>query len=196
MNSYLRPAIVLSLLMTLLTGLAYPLAFTGLAQRVFPLAANGSLIEKDGKVIGSALIGQDFATERYFHPRPSATTAPDPADASKTIDAPYNAASSSGSNLAPSAKALKEAIAERGAAYGGGPQPADLVTASGSGLDPHLSPAAALAQVARVAKARGIEQQKLRELVDRLSEARDWGVLGQPRVHVLNLNLALDKLAP
>lgn len=196
LNTYLRPTLILSLLLTLLTGLAYPLAFTKFAQSVFPQAANGSLVERGGVIVGSSLIGQSFTSERYFKGRPSATTAPDPADASKTVDAPYNAASSSGSNLAPSAKALKDAITERAAPYGEGPQPADLVTASGSGLDPHLSLAAALVQVPRVAKARGLEESALRDLIERQTETRDLGVLGQPRVNVLALNLALDRLKP
>jgi K+-transporting ATPase ATPase C chain len=196
MNTYLRPALVLALLLTLITGLAYPLAFTKFAQGVFPRAANGSLVERGGVIVGSSLIGQSFTSDRYFKGRPSATTATDPADAGKTVDAPYNATSSSGSNLAPSAKSLRDAIAERAAAYGEGPQPADLVTASGSGLDPHITPAAALVQVPRIAKARGLEEVALRDLIEHHTEARDLGVLGQPRVNVLSLNLTLDRLKP
>lgn len=196
MNTYFRPAFAILILLTLITGVAYPFAVTGLAQVIAPYAANGSLVTRDGKVVGSALIGQNFASERYFQGRPSATSTADPADATKTVDAPYNAASSTGSNLGPSSKALKEAIAERVAAYGGGPVPADLVTTSGSGLDPHLSPAAALLQVPRVAKARGITEEDLRRLVDQQVEGREFGILGQPRVNVLALNLALDKARP
>jgi K+-transporting ATPase ATPase C chain len=196
MNTYFRPAFAVLILLMLITGLAYPIAITGLAQAIFPGAANGSLIMKDGKVIGSSLIGQSFSSERYFQGRPSATSIADPADATRTIDAPYNAASSTGSNLGPSSKALKAAITERAAAYSGGPVPADLVTASGSGLDPHLSPAAALMQASRVAKARGLPEEALRLLVETQTEGREFGMLGQPRVNVLMLNLALDKTKP
>ncbi|OYU48201.1 MAG: potassium-transporting ATPase subunit C [Rhizobiales bacterium PAR1] len=196
MNTYLRPALSILLLLTLITGVAYPFAMTGLAQMLFPHAANGSLIERDGKLVGSALIGQNFVSERYFHSRPSATSTADPVDATKTIDAPYNAASSSGSNLGSSSKALKDAIVERAAAYGQGPLPADLVTASGSGLDPHLSPAAALVQVTRIAKSRGIPVDALQRMVEGHIEGRELGVIGQPRVNILVLNLALDKIKP
>jgi potassium-transporting ATPase KdpC subunit len=196
MNTYLRPAFSILLLLTLITGVAYPFAITGLAQMLFPHAANGSLIERDGKVVGSSLIGQNFVSARYFHARPSATSTADPADATKTIDAPYNAASSSGSNLGPGSTALKEAIAGRAAAYGQGPVPADLVTASGSGLDPHVSPAAARFQVERVAQARGLPVEAVQRLVETQIEGRDLGVIGQPRVNVLALNLALDKIKP
>jgi K+-transporting ATPase ATPase C chain len=196
MNAYFRPAFALLAMLTLITGVVYPFAITGLAQIVFPDAANGSLVTREGKVIGSSLIGQNFISERYFQSRPSATSTTDPADATKTIEAPYNAASSTGSNLGPSSKALREVIAERAAAFGGGPVPADLVTASGSGLDPHLSPAATLLQMPRVAKARGISEEDLRLLVEHQVEGREFGVLGQPRVNVLMLNLALDKAKP
>lgn len=195
MTSYLRPSLVLLGLFSLLTGAAYPLAVTGFAQAVFPAKANGSPVVKDGAIIGSALIGQSFASERYFHGRPSATSAPDPQDASKNVDSPYNAANSTGSNLGPSSASLKTAIEGRVAALGGGPQPADLVTASGSGLDPDLSPQAALVQVARVAKARGLAEESLRRLVQDQIEPRFLGVLGEPRVNVLALNLALDRVA-
>lgn len=194
MTAYLRPSIVLLGVFSLLTGAAYPLAVTGVAQAVFPSQANGSPVERDGAVIGSALIGQPFASGRYFHGRPSATSAPDPQDAAKTIASPYNAASSTGSNLGPSSAALGQAIAERAAALGGGVQPADLVTASGSGLDPHVSPPAALAQVGRVAKERGLPEDRVRQLVLEQVETRLLGVLGEPRVNVLALNLALDRL--
>jgi len=194
--SVIRPAFVLTLLFTLLTGLLYPLAITGIGQVLMPARANGSLITRSGVVVGSSLIGQAFASERYFHSRPSATSTADPADASKTIDAPYNAAASTGSNLGPSSKALLEAVEGRAKALGPGAQPADLVTASASGLDPHISPAGALAQVARVARARSLPEAQLRALVDRQVEGRDLAILGEPRVNVLTLNLALDALKP
>ncbi|MDC7786332.1 potassium-transporting ATPase subunit KdpC [Rhodoplanes sp. TEM] len=194
MLSILRPALVLLALFTLLTGVAYPLAVTGLARILAPAQAGGSLVVRDGAVVGSALIGQAFGADRYFHGRPSATTAPDPADPAKTVEAPYNAAASSGSNLAPSATALKEAVAARAAALGVTPAPADLVTASASGLDPHVSPQGALVQVARVAAARGLPEAAVRGLVERHVEDRTFGVLGEPRVNVLALNLALDAL--
>lgn len=194
----LRPAIVLLLLMTALTGLAYPLAITGIAQVAFPSQANGSLIERDGKVVGSALIGQAFASDRYFHGRPSATVGPDPADPARTVAQPYNAANSGGSNYGPTAKALidrmGEDVARRKRENPGAPVPTDLVTSSGSGLDPDLSPEAAAFQVSRVAKARGIQESVLRQLVDAHTEGRALGVLGEARVNVLQLNLALDAL--
>lgn len=196
MTSYLRPSLVLLGLFSLLTGAAYPLAVTGVAQAVFPAKANGSPVMKNGVVIGSALIGQSFTSDRYFHGRPSATSAADPQDPSKTVDSPYNAANSTGSNLGPSSAALKTAIAERVAALGGGPQPADLVTASSSGLDPHISPAAALAQIGRIAATRSLAEERLRQLVQAQTEPRLLGVLGEPRVNVLALNLALDRLVP
>src|ERR1700678_3375824 len=159
---HIRPAIVMIVLMTLITGLAYPLAMTGIARVVFPYQANGSLIERDGKVIGSSLIGQNFTSEKYFHGRPSATTDTDPKDPSKTIPAPYNAANSGGSNLGPTSKALvdrvKDDTAKLQAETPGVPVPADLVTTSASGLDPDITPAGALFQVPRVAKARGLSQ--------------------------------------
>ncbi len=196
MNTYIRPAFVLLLLFTLITGLAYPLAITGFAQIVLPKQANGSLILKDGKVIGSSLVGQSFTSDRYFRGRPSATSAIDPDDATKTVDSPYNAASSTGSNLGPSSKLLKEAIAERSAAVGIVPAPADLVTTSASGLDPHISPAAAMVQIARVAKLRSIPESSLQALVIKLTEGRDFGLLGEPRINVLALNLGLDAMKP
>jgi K+-transporting ATPase ATPase C chain len=196
MSSYLRPSLVLLAVFSLLTGVAYPLAVTGVAQAVFPSQANGSPVLRGGTVVGSSLIGQSFVSDRYFHGRPSATTAPDPQDASKSVDSPYNAASSTGSNLGPSSAALKQAISERVASLGGGAQPADLVTASGSGLDPHLSPAAALVQTSRVAQARGLPEERVRQVVLDLTETRLLGVLGELRINVLALNLALDSLAP
>jgi K+-transporting ATPase ATPase C chain len=194
----LRPAIVVLVLLTAITGLVYPLAMTGIAGVIFPKQAQGSLIEKDGKVIGSALIGQAFVSDKYFHGRPSATNAPDPKDATKTVDAPYNAANSMGSNLGPTSKALADRIKgdidtlkkENPAAA----IPVDLVTTSGSGLDPDISPAAALFQVPRVAKARGLPEPRLRALVEAQTEGRTLGLLGEPRVNVLKLNLALDAL--
>ena len=196
MLTHLRPALVLTALFTLLTGLAYPLAVTGIAQAVLPRQADGSPVMGWDGIVGSALIGQAFSSERYFHGRPSATTAPDPQDATKSIDSPYNAASSTGSNLGASSRTLQEAVRARAQALGGGPQPADLVTASGSGLDPDITPAAALSQAGRVAKARGLAEDKVEDLVRQRTSGRLLGVLGEPRVNVLALNLALDRLAP
>ncbi len=196
MLTLLRPALVLTALFTLLTGLAYPLAITGLAQGLMPHQANGSLITRGERIVGSELIGQAFAGPRYIHPRPSATTTADPADATKTVDAPYNAAASSGSNLGPSSKALLEALQARAAALGVAQAPADLVTASASGLDPHISPAAALMQASRVANARGVAPARVEALVQRHVEGRSFGVIGEPRVNVLALNLALDAELP
>lgn len=193
--SHLRPAIVLLLLFSALTGLAYPLGLTALSQAVLSAQANGSLVSRDGVVIGSSLIGQNFTSERYFHGRPSATTAPDPADPSRSVASPYNASASTGSNLGPSSKALAEAVEVRAKALGEGPQPADLVTASASGLDPDISPAGAYVQVARVAKARGLPEDVVRALVASHSAGRELGLLGEPRVNVLALNLALDAAA-
>src|ERR1700750_743702 len=192
----IRPAIIVLVVLTLITGLAYPLAMTALAGVIFPKQAQGSLIEKDGKVVGSALIGQEFSSEKYSHGRPSATTAPDPADSSKTVPAPYNAANSGGSNLGPTSKALadrvKEDVDKLKAENPSMPVPADLVTTSGSGLDPDISPEAALFQVPRVAKARNMPEDRVRELVTEHTEGRTIGLLGEPRVNVLALNLALD----
>jgi potassium-transporting ATPase KdpC subunit len=192
----IRPAIVVLVALTLITGLAYPLAMTGIAGVIFPYQAQGSVIERDGHVVGSALIGQVFTSERYFHGRPSATTAPDPKDATKTVPAPYNAGNSGGSNLGPSNKALVErvqgdidALKKENASD---PIPPDLVTTSASGLDPDISPAAALFQVPRVAKARNMPEDRLRQLVSEHTEARFLGLLGEPRVNVLALNMALD----
>jgi potassium-transporting ATPase KdpC subunit len=192
----IRPAIILLLLLALITGLAYPLAMTAIAGVIFPKQAQGSLIEKDGKVIGSTLIGQEFKDDKYFHGRPSATSAPDPADSSKTVSAPYNAANSGGSNLGPTSKALndrvKEDLEKLKAENPGASAPVDLVTASGSGLDPDISPEAALFQVARVAKARSMSEDRLRQLVTEHTQGRMAGLLGEVRVNVLALNLALD----
>jgi K+-transporting ATPase ATPase C chain len=184
--------------LALITGLAYPLAITGLAGVIFPVQAEGSLIKKDGKVVGSALIGQAFTDDEYFHGRPSATTAPDPKDSTKTVDAPYNAANSMGSNLGPTSKALAERLkTDMEKLKTGNPStaiPVDLVTASGSGLDPDISPMAAFFQVPRVAKARNLEPGRVRALVEDHVEGRLFGLLGEPRVNVLRLNLALDAL--
>ena len=194
----IRPAIVVLLALTLITGLVYPLAMTGIAEVIFPRQAQGSLIERDGKVVGSELIGQVFTSDKYFHGRPSATTAPDPKDATKTIPAPYNAANSGGSNLGPSNKALIdrvqgdiEALKKENPAAA---VPADLVTTSASGLDPHISPEAALFQVPRIAKARNLPEDRMRQLVEDNAEGRFLGLLGEPRVNVLLLNLALDRM--
>lgn len=196
----LRPALALLLLFTVLTGVIYPFVTTGIASVLFPYQARGSLIERDGKVIGSTLIGQNFTDERYFHGRPSATVAADPADPSKTIAAPYNAANTGGSNLGPTSKALIERMTsdvERLKPQNPGVQvPTDLVTTSASGLDPHISPDGALFQVPRVAKARGLPETRVRDLVERQVEGRTFGILGEPHVNVLTLNLALDALKP
>ena len=194
----IRPAILLLVLLTLITGLAYPLAMTAIAGAIFPKQAQGSLIEKDGKVVGSALIGQEFKEDKYFHGRPSATVAPDPADSTKTVPAPYNAANSGGSNLGPSNKALidrvKDDMAKVQKENPGAAVPADLVTTSASGLDPDISPEAALFQVPRVAKARNLPEGRVRKLVEDNTEGRFFDFLGEPRVNVLKLNLALDRL--
>ena len=195
---HIRPAIVMIITMTVITGLIYPLLMTGIAQAVFPYQANGSLIEKDGKVIGSALIGQSFTSDKYFHGRPSATSAPDPKDPSKSVSAPYNAANSSGSNLGPTSKALVDRVkgdAETLAKENPNtPIPADLVTTSASGLDPDITPAGALFQVPRVAKARGLPEDQVRQLVEAHIAGRTLGIIGEPHVNVLQLNLALDAL--
>ncbi len=200
MIKHLLPAIMMTVLMTALTGLAYPLAMTGLAQRLFPHQAKGSLIERDGAVIGSELIGQNFTADGYFHGRPSATTDADPNDSTKTVPAPYNAGNSGGSNLGPTSKALVDRVREDSQTLAGqnsaSPVPVDLVTTSASGLDPDITPAAALFQVPRVAKARKLSEDQLRALVNNNTASRLFGVLGEPRVNVLKLNLALDKAFP
>jgi len=199
MLNTIRPAFTLLVLFSALTGLAYPLAVTGVSQALLWGPANGSLVLRDNKPVGSSLIGQNFASDRYFHSRPSATQAQDPAhpdDSSKTIDAPYNAANSTGSNLGPTSQKLLDRVkadveAKRAAGWSG-PIPADSVTTSASGLDPHISPAAARAQAPRVAKARGVPEASVRDLVEASVENRWLGLLGEPRVNVLTLNLALD----
>ncbi|MGY3587185.1 K+-transporting ATPase ATPase C chain [Bradyrhizobium sp. USDA 4341] len=192
----IRPAILVLVLLTAITGLAYPLAMTAIAGVIFPKQAQGSLIERNGKVIGSALIGQEFKEDKYFHGRPSATVAPDPNDSTKTVPAPYNAANSGGSNLGPTSKALndrvKEDVEKLKAENPTASVPVDLVTTSASGLDPDISPDAALFQVPRVAKARSMSEDAVRELVTQNTQGRFAGIVGEPRVNVLALNLALD----
>jgi K+-transporting ATPase ATPase C chain len=196
----IRPAIVFIIALTLITGVAYPFAITGIAQVLFPYQAQGSLVERDGKVVGSALIGQQFESEGYFHGRPSATTAPDPNDSTKTVPAPYNAGNSGGSNLGPTSKSLIDRVQgdlEKLKQENPSAQvPIDLVTTSGSGLDPDISPEAALFQVSRVAKARNLPEDRVRQLVAENTSGRFAGLLGEPRVNVLALNLALDQIAP
>jgi K+-transporting ATPase ATPase C chain len=198
MLKQIRPAIVSFTILAAITGLGYPLAITGIAQLVMPEEANGSLIKQNGQVIGSELVGQAFTQDKYFHGRLSATTGPDPQDSSKSVASPYNAANSMGSNLGPTSAALKDRLtADVAAAKKENPSadvPVDLVTTSSSGLDPHISPDSALFQVPRVAKARGIDEAKLRDLVQSQIEDRDLGIFGELRVNVLKLNLALDRM--
>jgi potassium-transporting ATPase KdpC subunit len=195
----IRPAIVFVVTLAVITGLLYPLAMTGIAGAIFPGRSQGSFIERDGKVIGSELIGQVFTKDEYFHGRPSATSMPDPQDPTKTVDAPYNAANSGGSNLGPTNQALidrvKGGLEKLKEENPSGPVPVDLVTTSASGLDPHISPAAALFQVPRIAKVRNMSEDRVRQIVTENTEGRFLGLLGEPRVNVLALNLALDRLA-
>jgi len=195
---HIRPAIVMIVVMTVITGIVYPLLMTGIAQAVFPYQANGSLIAKDGKVIGSALIGQNFTADKYFHGRPSATTEPDPKDPTKTVPVPYAADNSGGSNLGPTSKALVDRVKDDAAKLAqenpNTPIPSDLVTTSASGLDPDITPAGALFQVPRVAKARGLAEDKVRQLVEDHIAGRVLGIIGEPHVNVLQLNLALDAM--
>jgi K+-transporting ATPase ATPase C chain len=197
MRKEIRPAIVLILAFTVITGVIYPLAMTGVSETIFPYRAKGSLIEREGKVIGSELIGQAFTSDNYFHGRPSATLGPDPSDPSKITAVPYNAANSAGSNLGPTNKTLIDRVTadvEKLKQENPSAQvPTDLVTTSGSGLDPHISPDAAYFQVPRIAKARNMPENALRQLVAGHIEGRTLGLLGEPRVNVLELNLALDK---
>ena len=195
----IRPAIAMIVVMTAITGFAYPLGMTGLSQLLFPHQANGSLIEKDGKVIGADMIGQNFTSEKYFRGRPSVTTEADPADSTKSVATPYAADNSAGSNLGPTSQALIDRVktdSETLAAGGAAKVPVDLVTTSASGLDPDITPAGAAFQVARVAQARNLPAVKVQALVDDYTETRTLGILGEPRVNVLKLNLALDALAP
>ena len=199
MMNEIRPAIMMLFVLTLITGLAYPLAMTGIAETLFPRNAGGSLIERHGKVVGSALIGQEFKSDRYFHGRPSATLGPDPADPSKSVVQPYNAANSMGSNLGPTNRALatrvEEDVNRLKQENPNMPVPIDLVTTTASGLDPDISPEAAFFQVPRIAKARGLSEERVvRQLIEAHVEQRILGVLGEPRVNVLQLNLALDQV--
>jgi K+-transporting ATPase ATPase C chain len=186
------------LVMTVITGLAYPLAMTGIAELVFPHEADGSLVEHDGRIIGSSLIGQSFVGENYFHGRPSATVDTDPKDATKTIPSPYNAQNSAGSNAGPTSKALLDRVRgdtdKLAKENPSSPVPVDMVTTSASGLDPDITPAAALFQIPRVAKARHLTEDRLRQLVDEHTEGRLFGVIGEPHINVLGLNMALDAL--
>jgi len=190
-----RPAIMMVVLLTLLTGIVYPMAITGVAQVIFPAKANGSLVERNGKIVGSALIGQVFTEAKYFHSRPSATNDTDPNDSTKTVDAPYNASNSMGSNLGPTSKALVDrvtAAAKDLKAENNKPIPVDLVTTSASGLDPDITPAAAEFQIPRVAKARKVSEAGLRDLIAQHTHGRTLGFIGEPYVRVLELNMALD----
>jgi potassium-transporting ATPase KdpC subunit len=199
MFTHLRPAVVMLALFTALTGLAYPLAMTGLIQIAMPRQANGSVVQRNGVTVGSALIGQAFATDRYFHGRPSATSTPDPKDDTKTIDLAYNAASSSGSNLGPLSKKLIDRVNGDVAEFrraGAGQIPADAVTTSASGLDPHISPTTAALQVQRIAVARGVSEQQVSAILERQTEMPFLGLFGERRVNVLQLNLALDAILP
>lgn len=195
----LRPAILLGIALLLITGLVYPLAVTGIAEAIFPHQAEGSLVTLNGKVVGSELIGQAFTSDRYFHGRPSATLGPDPADASKSVPQPYNAANSMGSNLGPTNKTLIERVqsdvTKLRQENASAPVPIDLVTTTASGLDPHISPEAALFQVPRVARSRNLAEDRVRQLVNEHLENRELGLLGEPRVNVLALNMALDQIA-
>ncbi len=200
MLNQIRPTLVILIALTLLTGLGYPLAMTGVAGVLFPYQAQGSLVlDKDGHTIGSELIGQNFTTDRYFHGRPSATTEPDPKDPTKTVPTPYAADSSGASNYGPTNKALidrvKGDVDKLKAENPGAPVPMDLVTTSASGLDPHISPEAALFQVPRVAKTRNLPADRVQALVQDHLEGRTFGLFGEPRVNVLALNVALDAIA-
>ena len=190
--NHLRPALVLVVLFTILTGLIFPLAFVGGAQAVVPTLAGGSLIQRDGKVVGSALLGQNFTTDRYFHARPSATTDTDPNDSTKQIPAPYNAANSGASNYGATSKALIDRVSGDLKTAGATPVPGDMLTTSASGLDPDISPENAARQVARVASARGMSADQVQSLVAAHTSGRLLGIIGEPRVNVLELNLALD----
>lgn len=195
----IRPALVLVVALAVITGLVYPLVMTGIAGRVFPRQAQGSLMERDGKIVGSALIGQEFKADKYFHGRPSATLAPDPGDSTKTVSSPYNAANSGGSNLGPTSKALNDRVKEDAdklkVENPSALVPIDLVTTSASGLDPDITPEGALFQVSRIAKSRNLPEDRIRQLVNEQTASRFAGFLGEPRVNVLALNMALDRVA-
>ena len=190
--SHLRPALVLVVLFTILTGLVFPFAFVGVAEAVVPTLAGGSLIQKDGKVVGSALLGQNFTQDRYFHGRPSATTDTDPNDSTKQVPAPYNAANSGASNMGPTSKALMDRVTGDVKTAGATPVPGDMLTTSASGLDPDISPEFAARQVDRVAAARKMTADQVKALVAAHTSGRLAGLIGEPRVNVLELNLALD----
>jgi potassium-transporting ATPase KdpC subunit len=198
MLNEIRPAVMLLVLLTLITGLAYPLAMTGLAVTLFPYTAEGSLIRRDGQVIGSALIGQEFKSDRYFHGRPSMTTGRDPTDPAKSVVQPYNAINSMASNLGPTNRGLAARVAadvnRLKQENPNMPVPIDLVTTAASGLDPDISPEAAFFQVPRIAKARHLSEDRVRQLIEAQVERRIFGLLGEPRVNVLRLNLALDQV--
>ncbi|MET0527313.1 MAG: potassium-transporting ATPase subunit KdpC [Microvirga sp.] len=198
--TYFRPALVLLLLFTALTGLAYPFAVTGIGQALFPATARGSLISQCGRGIASTVIGQAFTSDRYLWPRPSATSASDPADPSKTEDAPYNAAASTGSNLGPTSQKLADRLTASSEDWRTAglaqPIPGDAITTSGSGLDPHISPAYALAQAPRIAAARNLPEERVRQLIQTSTEGRTFGILGEPRVNVFHVNRELDRLSP
>jgi K+-transporting ATPase ATPase C chain len=197
--SVIRPVVTLLLFLTIVTGLAYPLAVTGIAQAIFPAAANASLVTgAAGTIVGSEWVGQSFTRPAFLHGRPSATVGADPADPSRTVDLPYNAAASSGSNLGPTSQKLADRLMAASAELRdegfAGPLPADAVTTSGSGLDPHVSPAFALAQAPRIAAARGIEEARIAAVIGDHVEGPMLGFLGEPRVNVLAVNRALDAL--
>ena len=194
MITHLRPALVLIVLFTLLTGLAFPLAFVGIGHVALPFQSGGSLVARDGHTVGSALLGQDFTSDRYVHPRPSATTEPDPKDPTKTVAVPYAADNSGGSNLAPSSKALVDRVTADVRAFGATPVPTDAVTTSASGLDPDVSPATAEAQAPRVAAARHLPEARVRDEISAQTAGRLLGIFGEPRVNVLALNMALDRI--
>lgn len=198
MLKQIRPAVMMIVLLTIITGLAYPLGMTGIGQLLFPHQANGSLIEKGGKIIGSDLIGQNFTSAGYFHGRPSVTSEPDPKDSTKTIAAPYAADNSIGSNYGPTSKALIARV-KSGAdvLHGENPSaavPVDLVTSSASGLDPDITPAAAQFQIPRIARARGLSEAAVRQLVASHVDGRLFGIIGEPHVNVLKLNMDLDAM--
>ena len=199
MLTHVRPAIVMMVLLTALTGVIYPLVMTGVAQVLMPSVANGSMIGRGSGVVGSELIGQVFTSDKYFQGRPSATSAPDPKDATKTVDLPYNAANSSGSNLGPLSKKLIERVEGDVVALrkaGAGIIPADAVTTSASGLDPHITPTHAAIQIVRVAAARKVTEARVRTIVDSATERAFLGVFGEQRLNVLKLNLILDATLP